>query len=86
MLARLGHLLMLFCLAVCVTSVPVEGSGQCEVPSVVTSCASSSGVATPVSYRTHEGSGMWELRVFLGHRKEVTEQVLEAVNPWQYRL
>lgn len=29
---------------------------------------------------------MWELRVFLGHRKEVTEQVLEAVNPWQYRL
>lgn len=86
MMARLGHLLMLFCLAVCVTSVPVEGSGQCEVPSVVTSCASSSGVATPVSYRTHEGSGMWELRVFLGHRKEVTEQILEAVDPWQYRL
>lgn len=44
------------------------------------------GVATLVSYRTHEGSGMWELRVFLGHRKEVTEQVLEAVDPWQYRL
>lgn len=44
------------------------------------------GVATPVSYRTQEGSGMWELRVFLGHRKEVTEQVLEAVDPWQYRL
>lgn len=55
-----------------------------NVPSVVTSCASSSGGL--VSYRTQEGSGMWELRVFLGHRKEVTEQVLEAVNPWQYRL
>lgn len=58
-----------------------------NVPSVVTSCASSSGGS--YSCQLQDTGGEWDVgaeSVFLGHRKKVTEQVLEAVDPWQYRL
>lgn len=60
---RLGHLLMLFCLAVCVTSVPVKEVASVRPFLLLPPVPPPQGVATLVSHRTQEGSGMWELRV-----------------------
>lgn len=58
---RLGHLLLLFFLAVCVTSVAVKevASVRPDVPSVVTSCASSSGGS--YSCQLQDTGGEWDV-------------------------